>query len=682
MKTLYSKIIKDMFLWQTRIAFVGVLTNKLNKEIISLFVLITVLFGTAHLVTAQSSKDIQKEEAKYYKIVDVPIPDDVILEVGGLALTDDDKLGVSTRRGEVWLIDKPYSASPAYSRYAHGLHEALGLAYRDKGFYLSQRGELTRLEDEDGDGKADLYKTVYSWPLSGNYHDYSYGPKFTPEGDMLVTLNLGWTGFGNSLVKWRGWMLKITTEGGMTPIATGLRSPSGFVINNEGDYFYTENQGDWVGSGRMTHLEKGDFAGNPSGLRWTDDPASPLKLKPDEIDGNSELSLYQYSKVVPELKAPAIWFPHTILGISTSDILIDNQNGKFGPFEGQMFVGDQGHSKIMRVAMEKVNGVYQGASFPFVEGFSSGILRMIWGSDNSMFVGMTSRGWSSTGIGQYGLQRLVWSGETPFEIKTIKALDDGFELEFTKPVDKELANLTSSYKIATFTYLYRRKYGSPIVDQQGGMIHAAKVSDDGMKVKLMVHGMRLGFIHQLKALGVKSSSGESLLHDIGYYTLNEVPGGVLKSPQMPNMTKSEGAKPQPKRVNKMPVLWMDGPDQKVVLATKPGLKFDKEVVTVKSNSLLQITFNNNDDMLHNLVVLAQGAESADKVAEAALALGTKGPELNYVPDSDLVLYHTGIIEPENSESLFFKVPGRRGEYWIICSFPGHAYSMRIKLIVN
>ncbi|MFT7162944.1 MAG: azurin, partial [Bacteroidia bacterium] len=154
------------------------------------------------------------------------------------------------------------------------------------------------------------------------------------------------------------------------------------------------------------------------------------------------------------------------------------------------------------------------------------------------------------------------------------------------------------------------------------------------------------------------------------------------SPQMPNMTKSEGAKPQPKRVNKMPALWMDGPDQKVVLATKPGLKFDKEVVTVKSNSLLQITFNNNDDMLHNLVVLAQGAESADKVAEAALALGTKGPELNYVPDSDLVLYHTGIIEPENSESLFFKVPGRRGEYWIICSFPGHAYSMRIKLIVN
>jgi len=50
----------------------------------------------------------------------------------------------------------------------------------------------------------------------------------------------------------------------------------------------------------------------------------------------------------------------------------------------------------MRVYMEKINGVYQGAAFPFVGGFSSSVLRMIWGSDSSMFVGMTSRGWAST----------------------------------------------------------------------------------------------------------------------------------------------------------------------------------------------------------------------------------------------------------------------------------------------
>lgn len=655
--------------------------NIINK-IRNTFLLTVILLSGHQFLPAQSAAEIIGSESGYYKIVDVPIPDNIILEVGGLALTDNDQLGVSTRRGEVWLIDKPYSTKPSYTRYAHGLHEALGLAYKDKGFYLTQRAELTRLEDRNRDGKADLYKTIYSWPLSGNYHDYSYGPEFLANGDMLVTLNLGWQGRGVSLVKWRGWMLKITPEGEMTPVATGLRSPSGFVVNDQGAVFYTENQGDWVGSGRMTHLEPGDFAGNPAGLRWTDDPQSPLKLKPEDIEEKSGLSLYEYAKKTPHMKAPAIWFPHTILGISTSDILIDNTDGKFGPFAGQMFVGDQGHSKIMRVYMENVNGVYQGAAFPFVEGFSSGILRMIWGSDASMFVGMTSRGWSSTGKKEFGLQRLVWTGKTPFEIKTIKAQDDGFMLEFTSPADKHAAGQTSSYSLATFTYNYHNSYGSDVVDQQAAMVHAAKVSDDGLSVKLTVHGMRLGFIHQLKAEGVRSQIGEKLLHNTGYYTLNEVPGGILKSPQMQTMTKSGKIIQQPKRINLMPVTWTNGADRKFIVGTVPGLKFDFSEIEVAPRAKVQITFNNNDDMLHNLVVLKQGAGNADKVGQMALELGLDGPDLNYVPDTDLVLSHTGTLQPGASESIYFEAPGVKGEYWIVCTFPGHSLVMRAKLIVK
>ncbi|MDO6425127.1 hypothetical protein Q4521_21795, partial [Saccharophagus degradans] len=75
-------------------------------------------------------------------------------------------------------------------------------------------------------------------------------------------------------------MVKISPDGKFTPYAAGLRSPAGFGINSEGAIFYTENQGDWVGSGRMTHLEYGDFAGHVESLNWTDDPLSPLKLKP------------------------------------------------------------------------------------------------------------------------------------------------------------------------------------------------------------------------------------------------------------------------------------------------------------------------------------------------------------------------------------------------------------------
>jgi uncharacterized cupredoxin-like copper-binding protein len=651
-------------------------------QIINKITAIVILLGVGHLAMSQSGSIMAKKEAEYYKIVDVPIPEEVLLEVGGLVLTDEDKLGVSTRRGDVWVIDEPYGQNPKYTRYAQGLHEPLGLNYRNKAFYLSQRGELTRLEDKNGDGKADVYKTIYSWPLSGNYHDYSYGPKFMDNGDMLVTLNLSWIGHGASLSKWRGWLLQITPEGEMTPIATGLRSPSGFEINDIGDVFYTENQGDWVGSGRMTHLKKGDFAGNPEGLVWTDDPKSPLKLKMEDIEKESGLSLYEYSKKVPELKAPAIWFPHTILGISTSDLIYDTTQGEFGPFKGQLFVGDQGHSKIMRVFMEKVNGVYQGAAFPFVEGFSSGILRMIWGSDNSMFVGMTSRGWAATGKKPYGLQRLVWNGKTPFEIKTMKAKDNGFELEFTKPVNTEIAENPSSYQITSFNYKYHYNYGSPIVGQQKGAVRKVEVSEDGLTVRLTIDGMRLGFIHQLKASNLKSNNGEKLLHDTGYYTLNEVPGGELKSPPTESMSTAMNGKVQVKRVNEMPLTWTEGFDNQVVMGTKPGLKYDIEELVLERGEKIEMIFNNNDDMLHNLVITQKGSESVDKVADLALRLGLDGADMNYVPDSDLVLVHTGILEPGSSEKIYFQVPREPGEYWIVCTFPGHSQTMRVKLIVR
>ena len=106
-----------------------------GKNALSDAELIAILIGGFQCVNGQSAAAIIEKESEFYKIVDVPIPDDVKLEVGGLSLTDDGELGVSTRRGEVWLLDNPNSSNPIYSRYAHGLLESLGLAYKDNGFY-------------------------------------------------------------------------------------------------------------------------------------------------------------------------------------------------------------------------------------------------------------------------------------------------------------------------------------------------------------------------------------------------------------------------------------------------------------------------------------------------------------------------------------------------------------------
>ena len=643
---------------------------------------------------------VPEKEEDFYKLITLPIPEDVVLEVGGLAALPDGRLAVSTRRGDVWLVGNPYmtgNTRPYYKRFAHGLHEPLGLAYTKGVFYLTQRSELTRLQDTDGDDKADLYQSVYSWPLSGNYHEYSLGPLIMPDGNMLAPLTVGGGGRGNSPVPWRGWMLKITPEGQMTPVATGLRSPAGFTLNSAGDIFYAENQGDWVGSGRMTHLTSGAFAGNPAGLAWSKLPGSPVKLSPSDIPDTGE-PLYDVAQSVPGLKPPAIWFPHGILGISTSAILEDTTGGAFGPFTGQLFVGDQGHSKIMRVFLEKVNDAYQGATFPFREGFSSGLLRLVWGQDGSMFGGMTSRGWSSTGTDPYGLQRLVWTGKVPFEVKTMRAQPDGFELEFTQPVNPQTAADLNAYAVTGFTYKYHHNYGSPVINKETCPVRRVVVSEDGLKVRLVVDGLRKGYIHELKAEGVRSETNKPLLHNVAYYTLNQIPAGAplafdaqatattahphgmanaAETAAAGKATAPAAAKPaaasQVKHQTKMPASWK-APDQVITVGTRPGLKFSVETLEVKAGSKIKLTFNNEDDMLHNFVLVQPGA--AVDVGTLAMKLGLDGQKLNYIPETDKVLYHTQLLQPETSESIYFTAPDQPGEYTYVCTVPGHFYVMQ------
>src|SRR5438876_12255668 len=60
-------------------------------------------------VFAPSSRSLVAGEARHYRLVTLPIPPKIVMEVGGLALRPDGKLLACTRRGEVWLISSPLS---------------------------------------------------------------------------------------------------------------------------------------------------------------------------------------------------------------------------------------------------------------------------------------------------------------------------------------------------------------------------------------------------------------------------------------------------------------------------------------------------------------------------------------------------------------------------------------------
>lgn len=648
----------------------GKLTNSIYSRLSGL-VLLCLMVGLCSY--AQST-------SPYYTISTVPIPEGVVLEVGGIAFNETGVLAASTRRGEVWRVENPESQSPKFTRFARGLHEPLGLAYRDGSYYLAQRGELTKLTDTDNNGKADIYETIFNWPLAANYHEYAYGPVFLPDGDMLINLNLSWVGRGASLAKWQGWTLKITPDGDMTPYATGLRSPAGLALNKNGDVFYTENQGDWVGSGRMTHLRSGDFAGHPEGLKWSGEKGSPVSLTMADIKDDEFSTLYDYAKTTKGVKPPSIWFPHTLMGISTSDIEVIPNN--FGPFEGQLLVGDQGHSKIMRVFHEQIDGEYQGACFPFVEGFSSGVLRMEWGPNQTLYVGMTNRGWASTGKAPFGLQRLSWTGKTPFEMKTIEVEEDGFTIRFTEELDRRTAANPDSYDVTDFNYIYHHVYGSDALLMEERTVYKVSVAQDGMSARLYLDNLRPGFVYEIKAPGIKNSSNESLLHDFAFYTLNTIPGNGAHSSEglaSPDLTKTVNVISS-KRIVEQPRSWTNGPDQEIIITAIAGMKYDKQEVRVKAGSNIKLTLDNPDDMMHNLLIVNPG--TADNMGVEALKLGLKGQGMGYIPDSKDVLAHTNLLAPLSKDVIYFTAPTEKGTYQFVCTFPAHAQTMRGLFIVE
>jgi len=460
-------------------------------------------------------------ESDFYPIQEVPVPTNVYLEVGGLEELDG-KLYASSRRGDIYSISGAFDkdlSKVEFKKYAGGLHEVLGLSALDGKIYATQRCEITRLSDEDNDGRADLFETVSDgWGINGDYHEYAFGSKFDKQNEMWLVLCL--TGSFSADSPYRGWCLRVKPDGRTVPTCSGIRSPGGIAMNAVGDLFYTDNQGPWNGTCGLKWLRPGSFQGNPSGNKFYDE-TDAIGERPKDPESGGRI-MTEAAKI-PEFEPTAVMFPYDKMGKSAAGIVCDTSGGKFGPFKDQLFVCDQSASTVMRVCLEKIQGHYQGACIPFRKGFASGSLAAHISKNGSMFVGGTNRGWGSVGTKPYALERLTWNGKVPFEIQEMRAKPDGFELEFTKPVDMETAKDIASYQLSTYTYIYQESYGSPEVDHTTPDITGIEVVND-RTVRLKIDGLQIGHVHELHTDGLRSAQENfPILHPVAYYTLNYLP---------------------------------------------------------------------------------------------------------------------------------------------------------------
>ncbi|MCB0126270.1 MAG: hypothetical protein KDE58_28625, partial [Caldilineaceae bacterium] len=111
------------------------------------------------------------------------------------------------------------------------------------------------------------------------------------------------------------------------------------------------------------------------------------------------------------------------------------------------------------------------------------------------------------------------------------------------------------------------------------------------------------------------------------------------------------------------------------IATVPErLTYDVKELTVTAGKKIRLTFANPDFMPHNLLLVNPG--KIDELANKALALGAKGFENGFIPESPDILWHSQLLDHGKEEIIEFTAPSKPADYPYFCSFPGHHIIMR------
>ena len=470
-----------------------------------------------------------KKAKQPYIIEDIKTPDGLTAEVAALEFLPDGRLVAAFMRGEIMIYDPKKSE---WKLFASGLHEPLGmLVVNESELLVMQLPELTRVKDTDGDGMADSYETVYDgFGMTGNYHEFTYGPVKDKKGNMYIGLNSASSGGGIakevrgelnmdgkskqsramfSVVPYRGWIMKLTPDGKVIPFASGFRSPNGLMLDDKDNLFVTDNQGDWVASSPLYHVREGQFYGHPAALVWEKNwkKGNPFEWGKDSLDNLRD--------------KPAVIFPHDVIANSPTQPVMIREGMNMDHFKGQLIVGEMNTERLVRVMLEEVNGVIQGAVTLFIEkdGLRKGNNRLAIAPDGSLWVGQTDHGW----LGDRGIQKITATNKVPFDVKTIKLEKEGFELDFTEPFSlPKNADISSLLTVKKYNYHYHAKYGSPRINEENVAIKGVKTASKNSKMTLNLGKLEAGFVYEIKIDSMLNKGRkDTLMNKVIAYTVKK-----------------------------------------------------------------------------------------------------------------------------------------------------------------
>ncbi len=441
--------------------------------------------------------------------------------VGGLCFLPDGRLAVATwdPTGSVYLVDSLNGPGPLkIERFASGLGEPLGIQWSEGSLIVTQKQEVTRLKDTDGDGRADLSEAVSEgWPASWNYHEFSFnlvpwrGSWFVSTSVPLKSGDTNYTpgsAGAYAVPDGPGSIFRIDPKTGEREAwADGLRTPNGMAALADGELFVCDNQGDWLPSSAIFHVRKGGAYMH----QLTADGSRPTE-------------------------PPVAWLPQNEIGNSPSEpILIPD-----GPYAGQALVGDVTHGGLKRLHIYRVKDRYQGTVFRHTQGLEAGINRLVWGPDGSLYAGGVGSNGNWNHLGRtFGLQRLVPTGKTPLEILRAEARENGVLVEMTAPID------WSRFEIVAKQWRYQPtvRYGGPKIDEEALAVDPASIFA-GAKALLKVTGLKADRVLHLR-LKPRSEADRGLLWSTEAWLTVNAFGPAVAEPSARGLGELSQSRPRP-----------------------------------------------------------------------------------------------------------------------------------------
>ena len=432
----------------------------------------------------------------------------------GLAWRPDGSLIITSLKGRVWTARDTNGdhLEDHFQPFSDELAAPFGAAaFGDHAIDVVNKYGLLRLTDADHDGFAESVRTLASgWGHTADYHDWAIGLPRDEAGNYFISTACQQDSRSPAAALHRGEVLRLVPNADATqytiqPISAGHRFPVGIARNRQGDLFVTDNQGNFNPFNELNHVQQGKRYGFIN-----------------KIDRQPNFQ--------PPLTAPAIDIPHPWTRSVNGICFLESPDGQaFGPYEGHLVGCEYDTRQLIRMSLQRVGEVIQGAAYPFTyyqpkQGPSLlGPLVCAVSPQADLYVGcIRDSGWGGANNIGTVVKFTPDLPSLPTGIAEVQATNNGFVIDFTQPVARDRAVDSANYSVVSYTRESTPAYGGPDKDRRQETVEQVSLDKTGNRVRLELSKLRAGYVYELRLKNIAQDGGEFFPAE-AFYTMRAIP---------------------------------------------------------------------------------------------------------------------------------------------------------------